>query len=188
MEQKPFILLIIHLSFFVAKQGTRFGVYGDVVTHSLLQTFTEWLSCFMNERKHLPLWSFQSSHRTDKMAYNRLWLMREQICARCQGNPVCGSVWLHWEEGRRKDAECGGVGLVWEGEEWEMRLSGQMWNWGLRTWTPFFSVVNRRSGWAFLGGRRRTAVITINLGTRFSIPKQLFIFPILFNSCCNLVK
>lgn len=51
----------------------------------------------------------------------------------------------------------------------------------------FFSVVNRRSGRAFLGGRR-IVVITINLGTCVLISKQLFIFPILFNSCCNLVK
>lgn len=73
--------------FSVAKEGTRFGAHGDWVTQSLLQTFTEGVSCSVNERKHLLLWSFQSSHRLKLITDCDSCLHR---CVQGAGMTLCG--------------------------------------------------------------------------------------------------
>lgn len=71
MEQKPLTPSFLHI-FSIVRDGTRFGVYGDTLIVSPLQTFTKCISCLVNKRKFLLSWSFQSSHRIDRKACHRV--------------------------------------------------------------------------------------------------------------------
>lgn len=60
MEQKPLTPSFLHI-FSIVRDGTLFGVYGDTLIVSPLQTFTKCISCLVNKKvpafRELPVQS-----------------------------------------------------------------------------------------------------------------------------------